>query len=118
MVEIHGAHGYLIHEFLSPHTNRRTDEHGGSFENRIRPALEVVDAVRAVWPDDLPVFFRVSATDWLSENAEDDRDGWTADDTVRLAKELLTHGVDLLDAPAAASRPGRASSPGRATRFR
>lgn len=95
VAEVHGAHGYLIHEFLSPHSNRRTDAYGGSFDNRIRFALEVVDAVRAQWPDDLPVFFRVSATDWFAEN---DRDGgWTAQETVRLAKELLAHGVDLLD---------------------
>ncbi|MFJ4922986.1 NADH:flavin oxidoreductase/NADH oxidase [Streptomyces sp. NPDC088725] len=91
VAEVHGAHGYLIAQFLSPHSNHRTDEYGGSFENRARFALEVVDAVRAVWPDELPVFFRVSATDWLDEG------GWTADDTVRLADELLAHGVDLLD---------------------
>ncbi|HEY3712828.1 MAG TPA: NADH:flavin oxidoreductase/NADH oxidase [Amycolatopsis sp.] len=97
VVEIHGAHGYLIHQFLSPFTNRRTDGYGGSFEGRIRFALEVVEAVRTAWPEDLPVFFRVSATDWLSENAEDSREGWTADETVRLAKELLARGVDLLD---------------------
>ncbi|MBT2488384.1 NADH:flavin oxidoreductase/NADH oxidase [Streptomyces sp. ISL-96] len=97
VAEIHGAHGYLIGEFLSPHSNRRTDEYGGSFENRTRFALEVVDAVRAVWPEELPLFFRISATDWLTENTEDERDGWTADDTVRLARELKAHGVDLLD---------------------
>ncbi|WP_405809047.1 NADH:flavin oxidoreductase/NADH oxidase [Streptomyces sp. NBC_01520] len=97
VAEIHGAHGYLIGEFLSPHTNHRTDEYGGSFENRTRFALEVVDAVRAVWPEELPLFFRVSATDWLTENADDGREGWTADDTVRLAYELRAHGVDLLD---------------------
>ncbi|MEU9042961.1 MULTISPECIES: NADH:flavin oxidoreductase/NADH oxidase [unclassified Kitasatospora] len=97
VAEIHGAHGYLIHEFLSPHTNRRTDGYGGSFEGRIRFALEVVDAVRAVWPEELPVFFRVSATDWLTENPQDGREGWTSQDTVRLAKELQAHGVDLLD---------------------
>ncbi len=95
VVEVHGAHGYLIHEFLSPHSNHRTDAYGGSFENRIRLALEVVDAVRAVWPDELPVFFRVSATDWLEENGQGE--GWTAGETVRLAKELQAHGVDLLD---------------------
>ncbi|MFE7634908.1 NADH:flavin oxidoreductase/NADH oxidase [Kitasatospora sp. NPDC057518] len=97
VAEVHGAHGYLVHQFLSPHTNRRTDGYGGSFEGRIRFALEVVDAVRSVWPEDLPVFFRVSATDWLTENPEDDREGWTSQDTVRLAKELRAHGVDLLD---------------------
>jgi 2,4-dienoyl-CoA reductase-like NADH-dependent reductase (Old Yellow Enzyme family) len=91
VIEIHGAHGYLINEFLSPHSNRRTDAYGGSYENRIRFALEVVDAVRAVWPQDKPLFFRVSATEWLEEG------GWTADDTVRLAAELKAHGVDLLD---------------------
>lgn len=91
VVEVHGAHGYLIGEFLSPHSNHRTDEYGGSFENRTRFALEVVDAVRAVWPQDLPLFFRISATDWLEEN------GWTADETVRLASLLKEHGVDLLD---------------------
>ncbi|MER6618070.1 NADH:flavin oxidoreductase/NADH oxidase [Streptomyces xantholiticus] len=91
VAEIHGAHGYLIGEFLSPHSNHRTDEYGGSFENRVRFALEVVDAVRAVWPDELPLFFRISATDWLEEG------GWTPDDTVRFAPLLKAHGVDLLD---------------------
>ncbi|MFI0773954.1 NADH:flavin oxidoreductase/NADH oxidase [Streptomyces sp. NPDC021212] len=103
VAEIHGAHGYLIGEFLSPYSNHRTDEYGGSFENRSRFALRVVDAVRAVWPDELPLFFRVSATDWLTEtrrdrNADaDERDGWTADETVRLAAALRARGVDLLD---------------------
>ncbi|AGJ53358.1 NADH:flavin oxidoreductase/NADH oxidase [Streptomyces sp. FT05W] len=97
VAEIHGAHGYLIGQFLSPHSNHRTDAYGGSFENRVRLALEVVDAVRAVWPEELPLFFRISATDWLTENADDPREGWTGDDTVRLARELLAHGVDLLD---------------------
>ncbi|WP_405088382.1 NADH:flavin oxidoreductase/NADH oxidase [Microbispora sp. NBC_01389] len=105
VVEVHGAHGYLIHQFLSPFSNHRTDAYGGSFENRARLALEVVDAVRAEWPEELPVFFRVSATDWLSENPEDPREGWTADDTVRLAKELLSHGVDLLDVSSGGNAP-------------
>ena len=91
VVEIHGAHGYLVHEFLSPASNRRTDGYGGSLQNRMRFALEVTEAVRAVWPDELPVFFRVSATDWLDEG------GWTADDSVLLAKELQARGVDLVD---------------------
>ncbi|MGJ6961633.1 NADH:flavin oxidoreductase/NADH oxidase [Streptosporangium sp. G11] len=98
VAEIHGAHGYLIAEFLSPFSNHRTDAYGGSYENRTRFALRVVDAVRAVWPDELPLFFRVSATDWLAEDPADDREGWSADDTVRFAKDLLAHGVDLLDA--------------------
>ncbi|WP_432068858.1 NADH:flavin oxidoreductase/NADH oxidase [Streptomyces sp. C10-9-1] len=91
VAEIHGAHGYLIGQFLSPHSNRRTDAYGGSFENRTRLALRIVDAVREVWPDHLPLFFRISATDWLDEG------GWTAEDTVRLAPLLKEHGVDLLD---------------------
>ncbi|MET8504908.1 NADH:flavin oxidoreductase/NADH oxidase [Streptomyces sp. NPDC004787] len=91
VLEVHGAHGYLIGEFLSPHSNRRTDAYGGSFENRTRLALEVVDAVRAVWPEELPLFFRISATDWLEER------GWTPDETVRFAALLREHGVDLLD---------------------
>ena len=105
VAEIHGAHGYLINEFLSPFTNRRTDEYGGSYENRTRFALEVVDAVRAVWPEDLPVFFRISATDWLSENAADEREGWTAEDTVRFAGELKAHGIDLLDTSTGGNAP-------------
>ncbi|MGW1795073.1 NADH:flavin oxidoreductase/NADH oxidase [Streptomyces sp. NPDC001984] len=91
VAEIHGAHGYLVNEFLSPHSNHRTDAYGGSYENRTRFALDVVDAVREVWPDDKPLFFRISATDWLDEG------GWTGDDTVRFAAELHAHGIDLLD---------------------
>ncbi|WP_435281558.1 NADH:flavin oxidoreductase/NADH oxidase [Streptomyces koelreuteriae] len=91
IAEIHGAHGYLINEFLSPYSNHRTDAYGGSYENRVRFALEVVDAVREVWPQDKPLFFRISATDWLEDG------GWSADDTVRFAADLRAHGVDLLD---------------------
>lgn len=97
VVEVHGAHGYLTHSFLSPNSNHRTDAYGGSFENRIRFALEVSAAVRAVWPAELPVFFRTSATDWLTENPQEERTGWTGEDTVRLAKELQAIGIDLLD---------------------
>ncbi|WP_328314232.1 NADH:flavin oxidoreductase/NADH oxidase [Streptomyces sp. NBC_00442] len=100
VVEIHGAHGYLIGQFLSPHSNRRTDQYGGSFENRTRFALEVADAVRAVWPEELPLFFRVSATDWLTEG------GWTPDDTVRLAALLGKHGVDLIDVSSGGNASG------------
>ncbi|MFE6974383.1 NADH:flavin oxidoreductase/NADH oxidase [Streptomyces sp. NPDC057682] len=105
VVEVHGAHGYLVGQFLSPHSNHRTDAYGGSYENRTRFALQVVDAVREVWPDDLPVFFRISATDWLSENADDAREGWTADETVRFAEELRAHGVDLLDVSTGGNAP-------------
>lgn len=105
VVEIHGAHGYLINEFLSPFSNRRTDEYGGSYENRTRFALEVVDAVRGVWPEELPVLFRISATDWLTEDESDDREGWTADDTVRFARDLKEHGIDLLDTSTGGNAP-------------
>lgn len=97
VVEVHGAHGYLLNSFLSPAGNRRTDAYGGDIEGRMRLPLRVVEAVRQVWPEDLPVFFRVSATDWIQENSEDTRTGWDADDTVRLAKELQARGVDLVD---------------------
>ena len=90
VVELHGAHGYLIHEFLSPMSNRRTDEYGGELRNRLRFALEVTEAVRGVWPARLPLFFRISATDWV--------DGcWTPDDSVALVRELQPLGVDLVD---------------------
>lgn len=94
VVEIHGAHGYLIHSFLSPASNHRTDEYGGVEGNRTRFPLEVVDAVRNVWPAQLPVFYRTSATDWLDATGEE---GWTGEATNRLAVELKDHGVDLLD---------------------
>ncbi|MFJ8992117.1 NADH:flavin oxidoreductase/NADH oxidase [Streptomyces sp. NPDC102279] len=100
IVEIHGAHGYLVNEFLSPHSNHRTDAYGGSYGNRTRFALEVVDAVREVWPDGKPLFFRVSATDWLEDA------GWSADDTVRFADALHEHGVDLLDVSTGGNAPG------------
>jgi 2,4-dienoyl-CoA reductase-like NADH-dependent reductase (Old Yellow Enzyme family) len=89
-VEIHAAHGYLIHEFLSPLANQRTDAYGGSFENRTRLALEVVDAVRAEWPAHLPLFVRISATDWAES-------GWNIDESVQLAHLFRDHGVDLID---------------------
>jgi 2,4-dienoyl-CoA reductase-like NADH-dependent reductase (Old Yellow Enzyme family) len=90
LVEIHGAHGYLLHQFMSPLANRRTDEYGGSFENRTRLALEVVDAVRGEWPAHLPLFVRISATDWVEG-------GWNPDESVALARLFREHGVDLVD---------------------
>jgi 2,4-dienoyl-CoA reductase-like NADH-dependent reductase (Old Yellow Enzyme family) len=90
VVEIHAAHGYLIHEFLSPLVNRREDDYGGSFANRTRFCLDVVDAVRGVWPDRLPLFVRISATDWKER-------GWDLEQAVELARLLKTHGVDLVD---------------------
>lgn len=89
-IEIHAAHGYLLHEFLSPLSNRRTDIYGGCFKNRARLLLSVVDAARAAWPAHLPLFVRISATDWADE-------GWTADESVELSCLLREHGVDLVD---------------------
>jgi 2,4-dienoyl-CoA reductase-like NADH-dependent reductase (Old Yellow Enzyme family) len=91
VVEIHAAHGYLLHEFLSPLSNLRSDEYGGSLENRMRLVLRVARAVREVWPDRLPLFVRVSATDWTEG-------GWDLPQTVELAKKLREVGVDLVDA--------------------
>jgi 2,4-dienoyl-CoA reductase-like NADH-dependent reductase (Old Yellow Enzyme family) len=105
VLELHGAHGYLIHQFLSPHSNSRTDHYGGSLENRMRFALDVVSAVRGSWPDELPLFFRVSATDWLGGDTEDTRPGWTVDDTVELATHLKVLGVDLMDVSTGGSAP-------------
>ncbi len=90
VVEVHAAHGYLLHQFLSPLSNQRLDQYGGSFENRIRLVLQVTEAVREVWPEELPVFVRVSATDWVE-------DGWNPDETVELARRLKGLGVDLID---------------------
>ncbi len=90
LVEIHAAHGYLLHEFLSPLANQRSDAYGGSFENRIRLLLQVVGAVRAEWPAHLPLFARISATDWAEG-------GWNGNDSVLLARHLREHGVDLVD---------------------
>lgn len=89
-IEIHGAHGYLINEFLSPLSNHRSDEYGGSFENRTRFAIEVTEAIRGVWPGSLPLFIRISASDWVEG-------GWTIDDSVKLVRLLQPLGVDLVD---------------------
>jgi 2,4-dienoyl-CoA reductase-like NADH-dependent reductase (Old Yellow Enzyme family) len=90
VIEIHAAHGYLLHEFLSPLSNRRTDEYGGSLENRMRLLLRVVEKVRKIVPQELPLFVRISATDWAEG-------GWDADQSVELARRLKAAGVDLID---------------------
>ncbi len=90
LVELHAAHGYLLHEFLSPLSNRRSDQYGGPFENRVRLLVEVVDAVRSVWPAELPLLVRISATDWA-------QGGWDIEQSVSLAKVLKEHKVDLID---------------------
>ena len=90
VVEVHAAHGYLLHQFLSPLSNTRTDNYGGSLENRTRLLREVVQAVRDVWPEKLPLAVRLSATDWTDG-------GWTPDDTVALSRRLREDGADLID---------------------
>ena len=102
-VEIHAAHGYLIHSFYSPLSNHRSDTYGGSFDGRIRLLLDVVDAVRREWPEGLPLFVRLSATDWTEG-------GWTPEDTVSLARRLATLGVDLVDCSSGGNVP-RAAIP-------
>ncbi len=90
LIEIHAAHGYLLNEFLSPLSNHRTDNYGGSFENRVRLLLEVVDTVRSVFPEDLPLFVRISATEWVEG-------GWSIEDSVQLARLLKDKAVDMID---------------------
>lgn len=99
VVAIHAAHGYLLNEFLSPLSNKRTDEYGGSLKNRMRIVLEVAEVIRQVWPEEYPLFTRISATDWAEG-------GWTADDSVALSKELKTRGVDLMDCSSGGLIPG------------
>jgi len=98
VIEIHAAHGYLIHEFLSPLCNMRKDEYGGTFDNRVRFALEVAKAIREVWPTELPLLFRVSATDWVEG-------GWSLEQTIELSKGLKSAGVDLVDASSGGAVP-------------
>ncbi len=90
VIELHGAHGYLLHEFLSPLSNTRTDSYGGSFDNRVRLALELAADLRAAWPAEKPLFFRVSSVDGVDG-------GWTIEDTVSLARRLKATGVDVMD---------------------
>jgi 2,4-dienoyl-CoA reductase-like NADH-dependent reductase (Old Yellow Enzyme family) len=98
VIELHAAHGYLVHQFLSPLSNHRTDEYGGSFENRIRLLVEITETVRAAWPQEYPLFVRISATDWTPG-------GWTAEDSVQLAGVLKIKGVDLIDCSSGGNVP-------------
>lgn len=90
VIDIHAAHGYLVHQFLSPLSNHRSDSYGGSFENRIRLLLEIIEGVRSVWPLNLPLFVRISATDWAEG-------GWNLEESIKLATILIGRGVDLID---------------------
>jgi 2,4-dienoyl-CoA reductase-like NADH-dependent reductase (Old Yellow Enzyme family) len=98
--EIHAAHGYLVHEFLSPLSNHRDDSYGGSFENRVRILLEIIEGMRQIMTDDLPLFVRISATDWVEG-------GWSMDDSVKLAAILKVRGVDLIDCSSGGNSPAQ-----------
>jgi len=100
IIELHGAHGYLLHEFLSPLSNQREDEYGGSFENRIRFVIEIIEAVREVWGEELPLFTRISATDWVY-------DGWSIEESITLSKILKNKDVDLIDCSSGGNSPGQ-----------
>jgi len=97
-LEIHAAHGYLLHSFCSPLSNQRTDKYGGNFENRIRCLLETLQAIRPVWPENLPLTVRISGTDWVEG-------GWTVADSVELARQMKAAGVDLVDCSSGGSAP-------------
>ncbi|MCA8973512.1 MAG: bifunctional salicylyl-CoA 5-hydroxylase/oxidoreductase, partial [Planctomycetes bacterium] len=101
VLELHMAHGYLLSSFLSPASNERTDDYGGSLENRARFPLEVLTAVRAVWPDDMPLFVRISATDWMDEQGR----GFTVDDAVALTRWMGARGCDVVDVSSAGNTP-------------
>ena len=98
VAELHMAHGYLLHSFLSPISNQRTDDYGGSLENRMRLPLEITDAVRAIWPDHLPLWVRISATDWLPG-------GWDLEQSITLARALKKRGVDVIDCSSGGMTP-------------
>ncbi|TKA74417.1 hypothetical protein B0A55_06217 [Friedmanniomyces simplex] len=108
VIEVHGAHGYLIHQFLSPVTNHRTDAYGGSFPNRARLLLDILRAIRAVIPASMPLFLRLSATEWLEETDIGRHHGsWTVEDTIALAKLASDLGVDLLDVSSGGNHPSQ-----------
>jgi 2,4-dienoyl-CoA reductase-like NADH-dependent reductase (Old Yellow Enzyme family) len=104
LVEVHAAHGYLLHEFLSPLSNQRTDDYGGTFENRVRFPLEVIRAVRSTWPQHLPVFVRISATDWAPESLGT---SWDLPQSVAFAKLMKQEGIDLIDVSTGGNHPAQ-----------
>lgn len=112
VIEIHAAHGYLIHQFLSPITNRRTDKYGGSFENRARLLVEIIQAVRAVIPKAMPLFLRISCTEWMEETELGKTLGsWDVESSIRLAKVVTGLGVDLLDVSSGGNHPAQRLNP-------
>jgi 2,4-dienoyl-CoA reductase-like NADH-dependent reductase (Old Yellow Enzyme family) len=112
VIEIHAAHGYLIHQFLSPVTNRRTDMYGGSFENRTRLLVEIIQAIRQVIPEKMPLFVRLSTTEWMEDTELGKKYGsWDVEQSIRLATLLPGLGVDLLDASSGGNHPGQRINP-------
>ncbi|PTB81724.1 FMN-linked oxidoreductase [Trichoderma longibrachiatum ATCC 18648] len=105
VIELHFAHGYLVSSFLSPAVNKRTDQYGGSFENRVRLALELVDDTRRIIPKDMPLFVRISATDWLDTNPDWNGPSWTVDESIKLAKLFAQRGVDVIDVSSGGNHP-------------
>ncbi|KAF4127022.1 2,4-dienoyl-CoA reductase or related NADH-dependent reductase, Old Yellow Enzyme (OYE) family [Geosmithia morbida] len=112
VIELHMAHGYLLSTFLSPATNKRTDKYGGSFENRVRLALELVEDVRAAIPESTPLWVRISGTDWLDNNPEWKGESWTVEQSVELAKLFAERGVDVLDVSSGGIHPMQKVNPG------
>ena len=112
VIEIHGAHGYLIHQFLSPVTNKRTDQYGGSFENRTRLVREIIAAIRSVIPQSMPLFLRLSTTEWLEGSEVEKAAGgsWNVESTIKLAKLLPDLGIDLLDASSGGNHHSQSTS--------
>ena len=108
VIEIHGAHGYLINQFLSPITNQRTDKYGGSFENRTRILIEIIEAIRKVIPETMPLYLRISSTEWMEDTDLGKKFGtWDVESSIRLAKLLLSLGVDLLDVSSGGNHPAQ-----------
>ncbi|KAF1834252.1 NADH-dependent flavin oxidoreductase-like protein [Decorospora gaudefroyi] len=108
VIEIHGAHGYLIHQFLSPISNQRTDRYGGSFQNRTRLLIEIIQAIRAVIPDTMPLYLRISATEWMQDTEKGKKFGtWDVESSLRLAKLLPGLGIDLLDISSGGNDPAQ-----------
>jgi 2,4-dienoyl-CoA reductase-like NADH-dependent reductase (Old Yellow Enzyme family) len=110
VVEIHAAHGYLIHQFLSPLSNQRTDAYGGSWENRTKLLLETVELVRATIPDTMPLFVRLSATDWFDDMKDEFPESWTVADSCKLSPLLVDRGVDFIDVSSGGIHPKQSTS--------
>jgi len=107
VIELHFAHGYLVSSFLTPAVNKRTDQYGGSFENRTRLALELVEEVRAVIPESMPLFVRISASDWLDTNPDYTGESWTVDQAAKLAELFSERGVDVIDVSSGGNHPAQ-----------